>query len=101
MAECTDPKCAVHGKIKARGNIFTGKVESAKSDKTVSVKRFLTHYIPKYERRKKVVSVIRAHNPACIGAKEGEWVKLGETRKISKTKSFVVLKKITKEEEKK
>jgi len=74
-----------------RGNIFEGKVTSAKANKTVTVERELVQYIPKYERYKKIRSRIKAHNPVSINAKEGDWVKIGETRRISKTKSFVVM----------
>jgi small subunit ribosomal protein S17 len=91
MTECTDNKCPKHGKIKVRGNIFTGKVISAKPQKTVTVERIITKKIPKYERYKKIKSKIYAHNPECINAQEGDIVRIGETRKLSKTKSFVVL----------
>ena len=92
MAECNDPKCYVHGHIKVRGNVFTGRVVSAKPSKTVIVERTLVHFVQKYERYKKVRSRIAAHNPACISAKEGDIVTVGETRKLSKTKNFVVLR---------
>jgi len=75
-----------------RGNIFEGKVVSAKANKTVTVERVLTHYISKYERYKKIKSKINVHNPQSINAKEGDIVQIGETRKISKTKNFVVIK---------
>ncbi len=90
--ECTDIKCAIHGQIKTRGNAFTGEVVSAKAPKTVTIQRTVTHYIPKYERYKKIRSKIAAHNPACMNAAAGDMVRIEETRKISKTKSFVVTK---------
>lgn len=93
MPECNDERCPIHGSIKVRGNIFVGKVISDKPQKTVIVERHLTHYAPKYERYKKTRSTIAVHNPPCIGAKTGDTVKIGETRKLSKTKSFVVLEK--------
>jgi small subunit ribosomal protein S17 len=74
-----------------RGNIFEGIVISAKSRKTVTVEREIIHYIPKYERYLKIRSRVRAHNPDEIAAREGDKVKIGETRRISKTKSFLVL----------
>ncbi len=79
-----------------RGNIFEGKVTSAKADKTVTVEREVTQYVPKYERYKKIKSKIKAHNLLSINAKEGDLVKIGETRRISKTKSFVVMEIIGK-----
>ena len=78
-------------KYPIRGNIFDGKVVSAKANKTVTVERQLIQYLPKYERYKKIRSRIKAHNPTSINAKEGDWVKIGETRRISKTKNFVVM----------
>lgn len=90
--QCNDPKCPVHGHLKVRGNVFSGIVKSAKAPKTVSVERLLFKFVPKYERYKKTKSRVYAHNPDCIAAEEGDTVKIGETRKLSKTKSFVVLK---------
>ncbi len=91
MTECNDNKCAKHGKVKVRGNVFTGKIISSKGNKTVIIERTLTKKVPKYERYKKIKSKITAHNPECINATEGDLVKIGETRRLSKTKSFVVL----------
>ncbi|MDD3159689.1 MAG: 30S ribosomal protein S17 [Candidatus ainarchaeum sp.] len=79
-----------------RGNIFQGKVVSAKSNKTITVERDIIHYVSKYERYKKVKSRIHVHNPESINAKEGDIVKIGQTRKISKTKSFIVIEIIKK-----
>ncbi|GEM_PF-597732 len=90
-ASCTDEKCPVHGSLKVRGNLFTGKVVSAKARKTVTVERTITHFVPKFERYKKTRSKIYAYNPDCIAAKEGDVVKVGECRKLSKTKAFAVL----------
>ncbi|MBN1940610.1 MAG: 30S ribosomal protein S17 [Candidatus Diapherotrites archaeon] len=90
--QCNDPKCPKHGSLKVRGNVFTGVVKSAKPAKTVIVERILTKYVPKYERYKKTRSKIAAHNPECMAAKEGDTIEIGETRKLSKTKSFVVIK---------
>ena len=74
-----------------RGNILEGKVISAKANKTVTVERILPKYVAKYERYMNTRSRIHAHNPESIHAKEGDMVKIGETRRISKTKSFVVM----------
>lgn len=104
MAECKDKKCPVHGEISVRGNIFTGVVVSAKPGKTAIVEREIVRFVPKYERYKKSKSRVYAHNPDCIAAKEDDVVRVGETRKLSKTKSFAVLevlgkKRIVKAEE--
>jgi len=93
MPECNDPKCPIHGSIKVRGNIFTGEVIRDKAHKTVAVEMVRTIYVKKYERYKKARSRIAAYNPECINAKLHDIVEIGETRKLSKTKSFVVLKK--------
>jgi small subunit ribosomal protein S17 len=82
-----------------RGKVFEGKVTSAKAQKTVTVERTVVHFVPKYERYKKTRSKIKAHVPDTIKVKEGDWVKIGETRRISKTKNFVVLEVMKKSEE--
>ncbi|QQR92964.1 MAG: 30S ribosomal protein S17 [Candidatus Iainarchaeum archaeon] len=73
-----------------RGNEFVGKVVSAKAPKTITVEREITVYVPKFERYKKIRSKVHAHNPDYMHAKEGDIVRIGETRKISKTKAFIV-----------
>lgn len=78
-------------KFSVRGSVITGTVVSAKAPKTVTVERTITKYIPKYERYKKTKSKVKAHNPAHINAREGDVVTIGETRKLSRTKSFVVI----------
>jgi small subunit ribosomal protein S17 len=81
-----------------RGNVFEGIVTSAKSNKTITIKREITHYVSKYERYKKVFSKIKAHVPKGMIVKEGDKVIIGETRKISKTKNFVLIKVINGEQ---
>ncbi|MDO8427597.1 MAG: 30S ribosomal protein S17 [Candidatus Diapherotrites archaeon] len=92
--ECKDTKCAVHGSLKVRGNVFTVKVVNAKASKTVTVERDLIEFIPKYERYLKKRSRMHAHNPDCIAAKEGDIVRIGETRRLSRTKGFAIIEKI-------
>lgn len=89
--ECKDIKCPVHGSLKTRGARLTGKVVSAKAKKTAIVEIDYTRYIYKYERYLRKRSRIPAYNPDCVGAKEGSVVAIGETRRLSKTKTFVVL----------
>lgn len=81
---------ANHTEYPVRGNEFTGRVTSSKTPKMVTVLREIVVYIPKFERYKKVRSKVHAHNPEWINAKENDIVKIGETRKISKTKAFIV-----------
>ncbi len=88
--ECTDPHCPIHGGIRTRGAELEGLVVSDKAKKTVIVEREYTKFIYKYERSLRKRSRIPAHNSECIGAKTGDTVKIAESRKISKTKSFVV-----------
>jgi small subunit ribosomal protein S17 len=91
---CEDKHCAWHGEVRVRGKVLKGIVVSDKMDKTVTVVIPLVVKVPKYERfiRKKIK--IKAHNPPCINARVGDIVVIGETRKLSKTKSFVVLAKV-------
>ena len=84
--------------LSVRGGVFIGKVISAKAPLTVTVEKEIIRYVPKFERYKKDRARIKAHNPVEISAKEGDLVKCGETRKISKTKSFLVMEIIKKGE---
>lgn len=88
--ECNDPHCPLHGEIRTRGAELEGLVVSDKARKTVIVEREYTKFIYKYERSLRKRSRIPAHNSECIGAKMGDIVKIAESRKISKTKTFVV-----------
>ena len=77
-----------------RGNILEGIVVSNKAQRTITVKRIITHYVSKYERYKKVASKVKAHVPLGMTVKEGDIVRIGETRKISKTKNFILMEVI-------
>jgi len=77
--------------LSIRGARIVGRVVSDKNKKTVVVERDVTKKITKYKRLARSHSRIQAHNPDEIGAKTGDLVKIGETRKISKTKSWVVI----------
>ncbi len=77
--------------LSIRGSMLTGKVVSTKMPKTVVVERTIVRYVPKYERYKKIKSKIKAHNPDNVKAREGDFVRIAETRKLSKTKNFVVV----------
>lgn len=91
--DCKDRNCPFHGNLKLRGRMFKGVVKSAKMEKGVVIEFDKMYMIPKYERFSTKKTKIKAHNPDCIKAKEGDLVTIMETRPISKTKSFVVIKK--------
>ncbi len=91
---CNDPNCPFHGSLKLRGRTFTEKLVSAKANRTATIEIERRHYIPKYERYEKRKTRLQVHNPECINAKEGDIVKVQECRPISKTKHFVIIKKI-------
>ncbi|MDA3854853.1 MAG: 30S ribosomal protein S17 [Candidatus Woesearchaeota archaeon] len=91
-AECSDSKCPHHGEISVRGTLFEGTVISDSMDKTVKVEWETLEKDTKYSRYFKTKSKVSAHNPACVNAKVGDRVLIGETRPMSKTKHFAVLK---------
>lgn len=99
ILECKDPKCPIHGNLKTRGNVIEGIVVSDKSKKTVIVEHAYTTFLHKYERSLRKTSRIAAYNPECINAKTGDKVTIAETRRLSKTKSFVVTNVLNKVEE--
>lgn len=82
--------------ISTRGRIFTGTVIRDKMSKTVTVEWERRKYIPKYERYEKRRTRVKAHNPEEINAKEGDLVKIKETRPLSKTKNFIVIEIVSK-----
>ena len=88
---CKDKNCPFHGQLKVRGKQFTGKVVSDKMQKSVIVEWVGLRYIPKYERYRKIRTKLKAHNPPCINAAEGDVVRIGECRPLSKTKNFVIM----------
>ncbi|MEM2192634.1 MAG: 30S ribosomal protein S17 [Candidatus Hadarchaeales archaeon] len=92
--KCDDPKCPFHGRLSTRGRVMEGVVVSDKMAKTVTVQIERLHYLPKYERYERRTSKIHAHNPPCLNVKTGEKVRIMECRKLSKTKSFVVIERV-------
>ncbi len=88
---CEDLKCPWHGKLPVRGRVFEGTVKSSRAKNTAVIEWGYNHYSQKYERWERRRSVVSAHNPLCIRAKEGDKVTIAECRPLSKTKSFVVV----------
>ncbi len=80
--------------LSRRGRTFEGRVTSDKMHKTVTVEWPRRKYVPKYERYEKRKTSVKAHNPEDINAKEGDKVRIMETRPLSKTKKFIVIEVI-------
>jgi small subunit ribosomal protein S17 len=89
--ECDDRDCPFHGTLKVHGKIFNGVVIRSKMAKTATIEFARYRYVPKDERYERKRTRIKAHNPPCINAVEGDKVKIVETRPLSKTKSFVIV----------
>lgn len=89
--KCEDVNCPYHGALPVRGRTFVGKVISARMTKTVTVVFDKINYVPKYERYEKRRTRLKAHNPECINAKEGDTIKIMECKPLSKTKKFVII----------
>ncbi len=92
-AECNDPNCPIHGNIKVRGSIFRARVVSVgKMSRSAVVEREFIKKVKKYERLAREKRRLIVHKPDCMDVHPGDVVLVGETRKISKTKSFVIFK---------
>ena len=85
--------------VKTRGRVFQGKVISDKMQRTVNVQIERLNFVKKYQRYEKRNSKIKAHNPPCINAKLGDIVEINETRPLSKTKAYAVVKIIERAKE--
>jgi len=91
---CDDTNCPHHGTLSVRGKLFEGVVMSDSMDRTVKVEWENLVKDEKYSRYFKTRSKVAAHNPDCVKAKMGDKVVIAETRPLSKTKHFTVLKVI-------
>jgi len=94
--ECDDRHCIFHGNIGVRGRQFIGTISKTGGQKTATVEWQRLFFIPKYQRYEKRNTKLHVHNPKCIDAKTGEKVLITECRKISKTKSFVIVQRMDK-----
>ena len=90
--ECKDNNCPFHGSLSVRGKVFDGEIVT-KNGKTATVKWQYYHHVPKYERYMRKNTKVMVHCPTCLDLEVGDKVKIGETRPISKGKSFVVIEK--------
>ena len=92
--DCSNYKCPFHGNLSIRGRKLTGTVISAKMRKTATIEFDRLFYLKKYERYEKRRTKLKVHNPECINAKEGDITEVMECRPISKTKNFVIIRKL-------
>ena len=99
--ECNDMDCPFHGNTRIRGKITQGVVVSKKSAKTVIIRQDYVQFVRKYQRYERRNSRMACHLPECLRnvIEIGDMVILGESRKLSKTKSFIVLDKVKKKGE--
>lgn len=101
--ECRDRLCPVHGdkKLKLHGRVFEGVVINKLHGRVkIEFERIIK--VSKYERYEKRRTRIHARLPECLSreVEEGDLIRIGETRPISKTINFVVVEVIKKKEEK-
>lgn len=79
--------------VSERGRTFTGVVISDRMHKTVTVEWPRRKYVQKYQRYEKRRTRVKAHDE--MGCKVGDHVEIRETRPLSKTKNFIVIRKIS------
>jgi len=94
--ECNDKNCPFHGTTRIRGKITQGVIVSKKSRNTVIIRQDYVQFVRKYQRYERRNSRLACHLPECLRTEIeiGDLVRLGESRKISKTKAFIVLDKV-------
>jgi small subunit ribosomal protein S17 len=95
--EAKDKKQPDFGSLSLRGRTFRGVVINDVMQKTVTVEWERRKQSQKYERYEKKRTRVKAHNPESIDAKKGDLVEIKECRPLSKTKNFVVVKKLGEE----
>ncbi|MBD3313920.1 30S ribosomal protein S17 [Candidatus Woesearchaeota archaeon] len=96
--ECKDKKCPFHGDLTISKRVFTGVVVSDLAKNTATVLWERRRKISKYDRYERRKTRVHAHNPECINAKKKDVVRIAECRPLSKTKNFVIIEKLGKEE---
>ncbi len=89
MAETKSKK--EHQPLRVRGAIVEGTVVSTRPKKTAIIQIAYVKKVPKYERLEKRRSRLAIHVPDGMTVEVGQKVRAGETRKISKTKSFILM----------
>ncbi len=94
-----DRKDPFYGGVKVRGRTFVGTVVSDRMQKTATIAWNRRKYVKKYERFEIRRTKVKAHNPESINAKQGDIVKIAETRPLSKTKNFVIIEIVQKHQD--
>ena len=94
--ECNDKDCPFHGSTRIRGKITQGVVVNKKSKNTVVIRQDYVQFVKKYQRYERRNSRLACHLPDCLTSdiQVGDLVRVGESRKLSKTKAFIVLDKL-------
>jgi len=94
--ECNDKDCPFHGQTRIRGKITQGVVVNKKSRNTVIIRQDYVKFVKKYQRYERRNSRLACHLPECLNddIEVGDLVRVGESRKLSKTKAFIVLDKL-------
>ena len=80
-------------KPRGRRNIFSGRVVSDKMDKTISVLIYSSVKHSKYKKYIKKTSVFKVHDEN-NQAKEGDIVRIFESRALSKTKRWKLMDRV-------
>lgn len=95
QTNCKDKDCPFHGKLKARGRVFEGKVIK-KFPRRVAIELEKMIYVSKYERYKKSKIKLHARLPSCLENQISlnDLIQIQECRPLSKIIHFVVIKKI-------
>ena len=91
---CKDGNCPFHGRLRLHGRKLSGSVGSARMRRTASIDIERMTFVSKYDRYVRRGSSIKAHNPECISAREGDKVEVVECRPLSRTKHFVIVRKL-------
>jgi len=94
--DCNDSHCPKHGGLKIRGLKLVGKITSNRMRRSASFELERRHYIPKFQRYEVRRTKLIVHLPDCIQVKAGDEVTISECRPLSKTKSFVIVEKVSK-----
>jgi len=91
---CNDKKCPFHGTTRLRGLVLEGTIIKTDTHRSATFEKDRKFYINKFERYEKRRTRLHVHNPPCINAKKGDKVRIMECKPLSKTKNFVIIKKL-------